>query len=192
LCGGALASIEALANAASTIFTIDIFQKAIRPNADSRQLVRVGRITIAVVLLVAALWSPLVQQFEYIFSYFQECWAFISVPVAVIFVMGVLWKGVTDKAAFLTLCLSFPMLVLPYLLRLFQVTTNVYNVAGFVLLLTVLFCWGVSLATKQPKEAPLIVSRDMLHTERVAWYKSTWFWAVVMIVSYILLYAFFW
>jgi SSS family solute:Na+ symporter len=192
LCGGALASIEALANAASTIFTIDIFQKAIRPNADSRQLVRVGRITIAVVLLVAALWSPLVQQFEYIFSYFQECWAFISVPVAVIFVMGVLWKGVTDKAAFLTLCLSFPMLVLPYLLRLFQVTTNVYNVAGFVLLLTVLFCWGVSLATKQPKEAPLVVSRDMLHTARVAWYKSIWFWAVVMIVSYILLYAFFW
>jgi SSS family solute:Na+ symporter len=192
LCGGALASIEALANAASTIFTIDIFQKAIRPDADSRQLVRAGRITTAVVLLIAALWSPLVQQFEYIFSYFQECWAFISVPVAVIFVMGVLWKGVTDKAAFYTLCLSFPMLVLPYVLRLLHVTTNVYNIAGFVLLLTVVFCWIISMATRKEREATLVVSKDMLRTEPMAWYKSLWFWAVVMVVSYILLYFFLW
>jgi SSS family solute:Na+ symporter len=192
LCGGALASIEALANAAATIFTIDIFQKAIRPDAAPAQLVNAGRITTAVVLLIAALWSPLVQQFDYIFSYFQECWAFISVPVAVIFVMGVLWKGVTDKAAFYTLCLSFPMLVLPYVLRLLHVTTNVYNIAGFVLLLTVLFCWLVSMATRKEKEATLVVSKDMLRTEPVAWYKSLWFWAVVMVVSYILLYVFFW
>jgi hypothetical protein len=114
------------------------------------------------------------------------------VPVAVIFVMGVLWKGVTDKAAFYTLCLSFPMLVLPYVLRLLHVTTNVYNIAGFVLLLTVVFCWIISMATRKEREATLVVSKDMLRTEPMAWYKSLWFWAVVMVVSYILLYFFLW
>ena len=114
-------------------------------------------------LFIAVLWVPLVQQFEYIFSYFQECWAFISVPVAIIFVLGVLWRRVTSKAALWTLCLSFTMLVLPYVLRLLRLTTNVYNVAGFVLLLTISFCWLASLVTKSERKAePLVVSKEML------------------------------
>jgi hypothetical protein len=48
------------------------------------------------------------------------------------------------------------------------------------------------MATRKEKEATLVVSKDMLRTEPVAWYKSLWFWAVVMVVSYILLYVFFW
>ncbi|HZF64678.1 MAG TPA: sodium/solute symporter, partial [Chitinophagaceae bacterium] len=99
LIGGSLSAMEALINASATIFTIDIYQRTIRKEPDPKKTVRVGRWSNAVVLLIAALWAPLVSKFDYIFSYFQECWAFIAVPVAVIFVLGVLWKGVTDKAA---------------------------------------------------------------------------------------------
>src|SRR5688572_24228242 len=151
LCGGTITAIEALVNASSTILTLDIYQKKF-PDASQQKLITVGRIGSLIVLVVGALWAPVVARFEYIFSYFQECWAFIAIPAAVIFVMGILWKGVTSKAAWLTLCLSFPMLLLPYILRLLEVTMNVYHVAGLVLIFTVVFCWLVSLATASEVE----------------------------------------
>jgi SSS family solute:Na+ symporter len=194
LIGGSLSAMEALINASATIFTIDIYQRTIRKEPDPKKTVRVGRWSNAVVLLIAALWAPLVSKFDYIFSYFQECWAFIAVPVAVIFVLGVLWKGVTDKAAFLTLCLSFPMLVLPYLLRIWKVSTNVYNVAGVVLVLTLVFCWLVSLVTKQEAKAdPVVVSKEMLYAPHEgAWYSSVVFWAVIMVAAYMAIYIYYW
>jgi SSS family solute:Na+ symporter len=117
----------------------DIYRNVINPGATERQLIRIGRAAAVVVLVVGAIWAPIVMRFGHIFSYFQECWAFIAIPVAVLFTLGVLWKGVTARSALWTLCLSFPMLVLPYLLRTYEVTWNVYNVAGIVLIFTLLF-----------------------------------------------------
>jgi SSS family solute:Na+ symporter len=146
------------------------------------------------VLLVAALWAPLVQQFDYIFSYFQECWAFIAVPVAVIFVMGVLWKGISDSAAFWTLCLSFPLLVLPYLLRLWKVSTNVYHIAGLVLIFTVLFCVVASLLRPKNSANDIpVVTKDLLRlTGGRPWYTSVPVWATLILIMYLLLYVFYW
>jgi len=61
------------------------------------------------------------------------------VPVVVVFLANVLWKRTTSKAAFWTLCLSFPMLILPCLLRIFHVEMNVFNVAELVLIGTDIF-----------------------------------------------------
>jgi solute:Na+ symporter, SSS family len=194
LCGGSIAAIEALINASATIFTLDIYQRSAKQEVTQAKLVRVGRWASAVVLVIACLWAPLVQQFEYIFSYFQECWAFIAIPVAVIFVMGVLWRGLTNEAAYATLCLSFPMLALPYLLRLWKVSMNVYHVAGLVLLFTVLFAVLVSLATfKMTTGSTLIVSKDTLRNdEKVVWYKSIMFWSIIILLMYITVYAVWW
>jgi SSS family solute:Na+ symporter len=198
LCGGTITAIEALVNASSAILTLDIYQKKY-PQVEQKRLITVGRIGSLFILITGALWAPVVARFEYIFSYFQECWAFIAIPAAVIFVMGILWKGVTSKAAWLTLCLSFPMLLLPYILRITDVSMNVYHVAGFVLVLTILFCWIVSLATKRETE---FRSRDevvwkfsmsqlpsSLFPNGYPWYKRVSFWAIGMVVLYVLLYA---
>ncbi|MFP6700134.1 MAG: hypothetical protein VB861_00230, partial [Planctomycetaceae bacterium] len=48
LIGAILSSIDSMMNSAATIFTIDVYQKFIRPDADDRQLVRVGRLSIIV------------------------------------------------------------------------------------------------------------------------------------------------
>lgn len=198
LCGGAITAIEALVNASSAILTLDIYQKRY-PNSSQKRLVTVGRFGSMAVLMVGALWAPMVARFEYIFSYFQECYAFIAIPAAVVFVMGALWKGVTSKAAWLTLGLSFPMLVLPYILRVTDSGMNVYHVAGLVLAFTMIFCWVISLLTRDASSAP--VHRDVvwtpqmikLPTEIIArgypWYMRVSFWAIVMVCVYMLLYA---
>jgi SSS family solute:Na+ symporter len=199
LCGGALAATSALVNAASVIFTLDIYQKKINPEASPVKLISIGRWACVGVLILGCMWAPLVQNFEYIFSYFQECWAFIAVPVAVIFVMGILWKGVTDKAAVYTLCLSFPMLILPYLLRLWKISTNVYHVAGIVLLLTIIFTTIISFATKKShiEKSDFLWKREMTTGDSNVviarpWYASVALWAVIMVVLYMALYIMLW
>lgn len=198
LCGGTITAIEALVNASSAILTLDIYQKKF-PKTGQKQLIRVGRIGSLLILVIGALWAPVVSRFDYIFSYFQECWAFIAIPAAVIFVMGILWKGVTPKAAWLTLCLSFPMLLLPYLLRMADVSMNVYHVAGFVFVFTILFCWLVSLASKPNHytavhdEAVWKFSMNKLPSSLFPngypWYRRISVWAIGMVVLYVLLYA---
>jgi solute:Na+ symporter, SSS family len=194
LCGGTITAIEALVNAASAIFTLDIYQRKF-PQATEKKLISAGRTGSLIILTVGALWAPVVSRFEYIFSYFQECWAFIAIPAAVIFVMGILWRGITSRAAWLTLCLSFPMLLLPYLLRLAEVSMNVYHVAGLVLIFTTLFCWMVSLTTKSETINTELIwtpSMSVLPTEIAAagypWYKRISFWAIVMVIVYVALY----
>jgi solute:Na+ symporter, SSS family len=198
LCGGAITAIEALVNASSAILTLDIYQKKF-PTVSQKKLIRVGRWGSLSILVIGALWSPIVSRFGYIFSYFQECWAFIAIPAAVIFVMGILWKGVTSRAAWLTLSLSFPMLLLPYVLRVVEVSMNVYHVAGIVLIFTILFCWIASLATASVSDDSrrdgLVWKFSMarlpstLFQQGYPWYKRISFWAISMVVVYVVLYA---
>jgi SSS family solute:Na+ symporter len=152
------------------------------------------------VLIIGALWAPMVLKFGQIFSYFQECWAFMAVPVAVVFMAGVLWKKVNSTAAFWTLCLSFPMLILPYLLRIFNVEMNVFNVAGIVFIIIVLFIILFTLLWKkeEPERTDFIWNLKMssLPSEATAkgykWYKNLVFWSIVMVAVYIFIYIVFW
>jgi SSS family solute:Na+ symporter len=58
----------------------DIYRSVINPRATERQLIRIGRVAAVVVLVVGAVWAPIVMRFGHIFSYFQECWAFHRHP----------------------------------------------------------------------------------------------------------------
>jgi SSS family solute:Na+ symporter len=201
LCGAIISTIEALANASSTIFSFDIYKRWINKNANDKQIIFYGRIVGAAVLIIGTLWAPIVMRFGHIFSYFQECWAFIAIPIAIIFVVGVLWDGLTDRSAFWTLLLSFPMLILPYVLRTLEVDMNVFNVAGFVLVFTLLFTISTSLLTRKEKKSNLqdyIWNISMLKIPKnifpgkYYWFRKVGFWAIVMIVAYMTIYFIFW
>jgi SSS family solute:Na+ symporter len=199
LCGAIISTIEALINASSTIFTFDIYQRFLNKNATQQELIRMGRICGGAVLIIGALWAPMVLKFGHIFSYFQECWAFMAIPVAVVFMAGVLWKKVGSSAAFWTLCLSFPMLILPYLLRIFKVKLNVFNVAGIVLVICVLFIVIFTLIRKREEEKNDFIwnlKMSKLPAEITAkgykWYKSVIFWSILMVLVYVIIYSVFW
>jgi SSS family solute:Na+ symporter len=200
LCGAIISTIEALINASSTIFTFDVYQRFLKKDASHKELILTGRICGAVVLLFSALWAPMVLKFGHIFSYFQECWAFMAVPVAVVFVAGVMWKRVTGTVAFWTLCLSFPMLVLPYLLRIFKVQMNVFNIAGIVLIITIAFIIIFTLLKNKrgTKESDIIWNPRMSRLPQDTrglnspWYRNLTFWSIVMIAVYLVIYIVWW
>jgi SSS family solute:Na+ symporter len=201
LCGAIISTIEAVINASSTIFTYDIYNRFINTNATTKSMIRTGRITSGVILVFGGLWAPVVQRFGHIFSYFQECWAFMAIPVAIIFVGGLLWKKVSSRVAYITLLLAFPMFFMPYLLRLFSVEMNVFNVAGIVLFLMILLFIMLTLKYNQEEardkqsftwNVSLIKLPGEIAAQYRPWYKNLLLWGSVMVIIYILIYILFW
>ncbi|MDR2513156.1 MAG: sodium/solute symporter [Puniceicoccales bacterium] len=90
LLGAIVSSLAAVLNAASTIFTMDVFQKYCRPNASQVVLVRTGRVAVLVFALIGCVLAPQLDQFKSIFKYIQEFQGYISPGVLAVFVYGLL------------------------------------------------------------------------------------------------------
>ncbi|GAB3740397.1 sodium:solute symporter family transporter [Spirosoma lituiforme] len=104
MAAGIMSTISSVLNSISTIFTIDIFQRYLRPQASQQQLVRVGRWTVAVALLLATLIAPFILLLgKGLFVYIQDLATYFAPPISVIFLLGILWKRASARAANWTL-----------------------------------------------------------------------------------------
>jgi SSS family solute:Na+ symporter len=83
---------SALTNSASTIFTLCIFRRFIRPETSELSTVKVGRWASAVVLLIAAAWCPLLGRSESIFTYFQTGVTYLATPFIAVSLVGIFWR----------------------------------------------------------------------------------------------------
>jgi SSS family solute:Na+ symporter len=94
-----VASTASKINSVATIFTLDIYNK-MRPTTDEARLVRVGRITAAVAILLAIVSArPLLGSFDQAFQYIQEYTGFFTPGIVVIFMLGLFWKRATEEGA---------------------------------------------------------------------------------------------
>ena len=91
--GAIMSTISGLVNSTSTIVTLDIVQRWRGRAWPEDRLVRVGRWSGAVALLIGALLAPLVMRWESIFRYAQDIWAPMAAPVVVVFLCGALWRS---------------------------------------------------------------------------------------------------
>lgn len=97
-----VASLAGKANSISTIFTLDIYKKYIRKEADEQHLVWIGRFTIVGAMLLAILftWNDLLGiGGEGGFTFIQKYTGFISPGVFAMFLLGMFWKRTTGAAA---------------------------------------------------------------------------------------------
>lgn len=97
-----VASLAGKANSISTIFTLDIYNKYIKKDAEEKTLLRIGRITIIVALFTAVLftWSDMLGiGGEGGFTFIQKYTGFISPGIFALFILGMFWKRTTGAAA---------------------------------------------------------------------------------------------
>ncbi|MBL0145242.1 MAG: sodium/sugar symporter [Chitinophagaceae bacterium] len=95
-----VASLAGKANSISTIFTLDIFKKQLQPNADENKLVRVGKITVIIAMILAVIIAPLMGiDKKGGFQYIQEYTGFVSPGIFAMFILGFFWKKTTSNAA---------------------------------------------------------------------------------------------
>jgi SSS family solute:Na+ symporter len=97
-----VASLAGKVNSISTIFTLDVYSKYFTKTADERSLVRVGRITVFIGLILAVMftWNDLLGIGGVGgFTYIQKYTGFISPGVFAMFFLGMFWKRTTGSAA---------------------------------------------------------------------------------------------
>ncbi len=109
LLGAVVSSLAAMLNAASTIFTMDIFKKYIHPQASQTVIVLLGRIcvvafTVIAVLLAPQLGNPKIS--NSIFTIIQESQGFISPGILAVFVFGLLIRKAPPVAGVVGLLTS--------------------------------------------------------------------------------------
>jgi SSS family solute:Na+ symporter len=95
-----VASLAGKANSISTIFTLDIYKKHLKSTASEQTLVKVGKITVVVAMLLAVIIAPLMGiDKKGGFQYIQEYTGFVSPGIFAMFILGFFWKKTTSNAA---------------------------------------------------------------------------------------------
>lgn len=94
-----VSSLTSVFNSSSTIMTMDIWRK-FRKNANEVELMIVGRVCIVVLLVIAIIWIPIIQNFGELFHYIQAITSFLAPPVCAVYVLAVFWKRTNEKGAF--------------------------------------------------------------------------------------------
>ena len=86
-----MSSLAATFNSASTLITFDVYQK-LRPEASEARLVRVGRLVTVAMVGLGILWVPFIKYLSAeVYIYLQSVQAYVSPPIAAVFLLGVFW-----------------------------------------------------------------------------------------------------
>ena len=112
LFGAVMSSLDSMLNSAATIFSVDLYRRHLRPEASSRRLMVVGRVTTGVLVVVACLWAPVVARAPSVFEYIQMFWGFISPGIVAAFLFGIFAPRTPPAAAFGGMVLGIPVYLL--------------------------------------------------------------------------------
>jgi SSS family solute:Na+ symporter len=111
-----MSSLSSVFNSCAALVTMDVY-KRLAPHHSERRLVLVGQATTGLMVLFGLAWIPLMDLISgQLYVYLQSVQAYISPPIAAVFLIGVLWPRANARgalAALLTgLVLGFTRLAL--------------------------------------------------------------------------------
>lgn len=102
-----MSSLSAVFNSCSTLITWDVYKK-LHPAASERRLVVIGQASTAILVGLGLLWIPLMKLISgQLYQYLQSVQAYISPPIAAVFLLGVLWRRVNASGAMAALIGGF-------------------------------------------------------------------------------------
>jgi SSS family solute:Na+ symporter len=104
-----VASLAGKTNSIATIFALDFYKKYFHKEASEKQIVKVGRITVVVAMILASLVAPALKNLDQAYQFIQEYVGFISPGVFAIFLLGFFWKRTTSSAALVSALLTIPL-----------------------------------------------------------------------------------
>ena len=160
-----MSSLSSVFNSCSTLITYD-FYKVRKPNATDKELFKVGQIATVVLVALGVMWIPLMKYISGgLFTYVQSIQAYISPPIAAVFLLGLLFKRLNTQGALASLGTGFVLGVSRLVLEinkesldgfLYNVATiNFLNFAFFLFVICSAVLIVVSLMTAPPNAAKI-------------------------------------
>ncbi len=113
-----MSSLSSVFNSCSTLFTMDIYRKYF-PETPEKKLVFVGQMATVVLIGLGLLWIPMLKLIEGgLFQKLQSIQAYISPPIAAVFLLGLFYKQINAFGAKMTLLTGAALGLLRLLLEL--------------------------------------------------------------------------
>jgi len=160
-----MSSLSSVFNSSSTLAVMDFYKKW-RPESSEKELVRAGQFATVGLVVVGLLWIPFIGMMsKHLYVYLQSVQAYISPPIAAVFLLGILWKRANGKAALTALLTGFGLGAVRFIAELGMkagwmkwapmvsyASINFLHFAIFLFLVSVAIIVGVSLTTEKPTE----------------------------------------
>jgi SSS family solute:Na+ symporter len=164
-----MSSLSGTFNSSSTLITFDFYKK-MRPNATERQLVTVGRLATVAMTILGILWVPFITSMSgQVYVYLQSVQAYVSPPIAAVFLAGVLWPRANRFGAISALLVGAVIGGTRFILEVMKrspfvadspalayfVSINFLHIAILIFVVSVIVLVAVSLATAPETAAKL-------------------------------------
>ncbi len=149
LLGAIVSSLAAVLNAASTLLTMDVYQRYIDKSATPFKLVTMGRIFIGVFVVIGCVVAPMLVNNKSVFEFIQKFQGYVSTGILAVFIYGLInrtsgqWAGVIGLIANPIIYGILTLLMFPELHYLYSMSISL----GLVLL--IMFVYG--LVSRQEK-----------------------------------------
>lgn len=160
-----MSSLSSVFNSCATLISLDVY-KRLKPQASDRSLVVVGQASVAVLVVFGLLWVPYMNSISgTLYTYLQSVQAYISPPIAAVFLIGIIWPRANARGAMSALLVGFVLGMGRLILEmnaaglsgvwLTLATENFLHIAVALFLLCSLVLVTVSMATAAPARAQL-------------------------------------
>ncbi|MBN1973811.1 MAG: sodium/solute symporter [Sedimentisphaerales bacterium] len=108
IAGAVISSLASMLNSASTIFTIDIYNRIFDKNASQKRILLLGRIMTLIFLVIGCLLAPMLDDPKYggVFQYIQQFQGYIWPGVVAAFAFGIMVPTAPPIAGVLALILG--------------------------------------------------------------------------------------
>jgi len=172
-----MSSLSSVFNSAATLVTMDVWAR-LAPHHSERRLVLVGQAATVLMVLFGLAWIPVMDVIsDRLYVYLQSVQAYISPPIAAVFLLGVLWPRANTRGALAALFTGLVLGAARLVLELGEVSLpgwmgrlvamNFLHFAILLFLLCAVVLVAVSLATQPPdaaRVAPLTIKGERTAT----------------------------
>ena len=193
-----MSSVDSNLNASSTMIVLDFIQPK-KPDLSPQQIAKYGSITTLVLMVFAAVWTPVISNFHGLFDYVQIVLSFVVPPIVTVFLLGVFWSRGTSNAAKYTLIFGHLLCFLTTCLYLvvdiswlhFTIIAGLLTIFCFCIYIVVSLC-------SSPPEMVLLEGLTWKHRkpersdDDLPWYIDYRFLSGVLLFFTTLLIFFFW
>lgn len=172
-----MSSVDSTLNSASTLLVVD-FVKPANPGISPEEMAKYGRIATLVLMIIAAVWAPMIANFGGLWAYLQQMFAIVVPPIATIFLLGVFYKRGNAQASFWTLLIGTVLGALIFVLGQYGYWTIHFTInVGILVGISCLIFLGVSQMYPAPpteKIEDYTFQKSMLSEgmEGLPWYKD--------------------
>lgn len=172
-----MSSLSSVFNSCATLITMDVYQK-FAPHHSEKRLVLVGQLSTVVMVLFGLAWIPLMDMISgQLYIYLQSVQAYISPPIAAVFLIGVLWRRANSHGAIAALGTGFVLGIGRLILEMNKAsltglaetfaTINFLHFAILLFVVSVAVLVLVSLWTAPPHAASIdLLTLQQSHTSR--------------------------